>query len=55
METRKRADEIRANAEKDHLNRDYILPSGLDENNNYRPWYTTANDSEASSVISIDP
>ncbi|CAF3921421.1 unnamed protein product [Rotaria sp. Silwood2] len=59
MATRKRANEYRANAEKDHFNRDYSLQlqTGFNPNNNYRAWNDDDDDdddSDAISVISID-
>ncbi|CAF3510814.1 unnamed protein product [Rotaria sordida] len=54
MATRKRANEYRTNAEKDHFNRDYSLQlqAGFNGNNNYRAW--DDDDSDTISVISID-
>ncbi|CAF2120506.1 unnamed protein product [Rotaria magnacalcarata] len=54
MSTRKQAGEYRSNAEKDHLYRDNILPSGFDSNNYYRGCNVNANESDTNSVISID-
>ncbi|CAF1034409.1 unnamed protein product [Rotaria sp. Silwood1] len=55
MATRKRANEYRANAEKDHFNRDYNLQlqTGFNGENNYREW-NDDDDSDTISVISID-